>query len=310
MMNFRFSIVVPVYRGNSSLEDIVTISEDIYHDNLVEIIFVFDGGESYSWEKISELASKYKKVKAIKLSRNFGQHNATICGFDFVKSNYVITMDEDLQHHPKSIQQLIETQIKSNSDLVYGIYKERSHNWFRNITSSVLKLILKIGMPKLHQDYTSFRLIKGKIAKETINMCNSYTFLDGYLSWITSNISSVKVMHYQSKEGKSSYSTRKLIKHTLNIFLTFSTLPIRFLTIISFLFFTFSSSYTIYIIISKLLNENYAAGFPTLITFLGFGFGFVLLGMGILGEYIQRINQKTTNRPNFIVTQIIDDSIQ
>ena len=154
MMNFRFSIVVPVYRGNSSLEDIVTISEEIYHDNLVEIIFVFDGGEPYSWEKISELASKYKKVKAIKLSRNFGQHNATICGFDFVKSNYVITMDEDLQHHPKSIQQLIETQINTNSDVVYGIYQERSHNWFRNITSRVLKLILKIGMPKLNQDYT------------------------------------------------------------------------------------------------------------------------------------------------------------
>lgn len=310
MMNFKFSIVVPVYRGNDSLEDIVTISEELYKDNLIEIIFVFDGGESYSWEKIKELSSNYKKVKGIKLSRNFGQHNATICGFEFVKSAYVITMDEDLQHHPKSINKLIEKQINTNSDVIYGIYKERLHNRFRNITSKSLKLILKLGMPKLHQDYTSFRLIKTKIAKQTINMSNSYTFLDGYLSWLTTNISSIKVEHFKSKEGRSAYSTTKLIKHTINIFLTFSTLPIRFLTIISFLFFTFSSCYTIYIIISKLLNENYAAGFPTLITFLGFGFGFVLLGMGILGEYIQRINQKTTNRPNFIVTEIIDDTIQ
>jgi undecaprenyl-phosphate 4-deoxy-4-formamido-L-arabinose transferase len=131
-------------------------------------------------------------------------------------------------------------------------------------------------------------------------------FLDGYLSWLTSNVSSVKVSHQQSHSGESSYSTKKLIKHFVNIFVTFSSLPIKLLTIISFLFLTVSLFHSFYIIAKAIFVKGYyITGFPTIATMLGFGFGAILFGLGVLGEYIQRINLKTTNRPSFNIIEKI-----
>ncbi len=301
-----YSVVIPIYRAVDTLPILVERISKVLGNQLTEIILVFDGGKPTSWKKIKELCSKYDFVKGIELFRNYGQHNATICGFSLVSnSNFVITMDEDLQHLPKDILHLIEKQNAVDADVVYGIFKKRRHSFFRNITSKILKKLLKIGIPELNSDFSSFRLIKTEVAKETIDLKNSYTFLDGYLTWITHNVDSVYVTHEKSQAGESAYSLRKLVEHSINIFVTFSGLPIRMLTYFSFLFFILSFSYAFYIIISKLTNVDYDAGFPTIVSMLGFGFGSVLFGLGIIGEYVQRINLKTTNRPNYIVKKII-----
>lgn len=304
-MTNKFSIVIPCYRSTMSLEDLVCNCFELYEQNIDEIILVFDAGNDNTWTTITNLVNKYEKVIGLKLSRNYGQHNATIAGFSHVKSEFIVTMDEDLQHNPVFIEKLFVKQNENSFDVVYGVYEEKNHNWFRNTTSRILNKLLWIGIPELHQDYSSFRLIKSKVAKNTCEMNNSYTFLDGYLTWLTTNVSSVKVKHYESMSGPSSYTLKKLLEHSVNIFITFSRLPIKLLTYSAFIFFILSISYSIFIVISALIIENYAAGFPTLVAILGFGFGFVLLGMGILGEYIQRINLKTTKRPNYIISEII-----
>lgn len=304
-----FSVVIPVFRAKRTLKDIFNLTDEILGDKLVNFILVFDQGDPESWDYIMELTAHYPKIVGVKLSRNFGQHNATICGFQFAEGDFIITMDEDFQHNPSAIPAMIEEQKNAGADLVYGTYIERKHEPFRNITSRVLNDLLKYGIPELHRDYSSFRLIKTEIAKQTLGMHNSYTFLDGYLSWITTNVSSTKVVHQESQAGGSSYNFRKLIRHFINIFVTFSSLPIRLLTFISFALFFLSTFYALYIIANTLIHDNYAAGFPTIISALGFGFGFILLGMGILGEYIQKINLKTTNRPNFHVSKIFKGNI-
>jgi len=301
-----YSIVIPVFRAVDTLEQVYLLTDEILKDKMVDFILVFDQGSSKSWEVIQFLSNKYPKVVGVKLSRNFGQHNATICGFQYAKGNFIITMDEDLQHHPSGIPALIVEQKKRNADLVYGAYIEKKHEAFRNITSTLMNKMLKYGIPELHRNYTSFRLIRSEIAKQTLNMHNSYTFLDGYLSWLTTDVCSAKVVHFESQSGASSYDFRKLLRHFINIFVTFSLFPIRLLTFISFLLFILSTCYALFIIFNTLIHDNYAAGFPTIISVLGFGFGFILLGMGILGEYIQKINLKTTNRPNFFVSEVIN----
>ncbi|MEZ4722072.1 MAG: hypothetical protein R2813_09385 [Flavobacteriales bacterium] len=113
------------------------------------------------------------------------------------------------------------------------------------------------------------------------------------------------------KSWKASYSLRRLVEHSINIFITFSNLPIRVLSIASFGFIFLSFSYSLYIVISALTVKNYDPGFPTFVAFLGFGFGFVLFGLGVIGEYIARINYKTTRRPNYNISETIpNDSIQ
>ena len=295
----KYSIVVPVFRATTTLVQLAKQLEKF--DFVCEIIFVFDNGNPNSWQTIKTLCDENLKVKGISLSRNFGQHNATICGIENAIGDFVITMDEDFQHNPNDISTLIEKQIKINCDVVYGTYEELNHSLFRNLTSKILKKLLVFGIPELHQDYSSYRLIKKDIAKKMVEMKNSYTFLDGYITWITSEVTSVKISHNHSQSGKSSYTIKKLIEHSINIFVTFSSLPIRLLTHLSFIFFTLSFFYSTYIVISALTIVDYEAGFPTIVSMLGFGFGSLLLGLGIIGEYIQRINLKTTNRPNYSV---------
>lgn len=305
-MKKKVSIIIPLFRA--FVENLESLLVGISQTKIrgFEIILVFDGGRQETLNSARQIAIKNKDVKLVVLSKNFGQHNAIICGIEHATGDWIITMDEDLQHDPGEIPKLLEKQKEGNFDLVYGKYHELSHNWFRNSTSLLLKKLLKIGIPDLHPDFTAYRLIRVEVAKKMVGMNNSYTFLDGYLSWITNSVASTEITHTQSKAGASSYSIKKLIEHSINIFVTFSNLPIRILSFSAFFFILFSFSYSLYIIISSFTNANYQAGFPTFIAFLGFGFGLVLFGLGLVGEYIARINYKTTNRPNYSVKEIIE----
>ena len=157
-------------------------------------------------------------------------------------------MDEDLQHDPNDIELLIDQQVLSQADVVYGEYETLEHSNFRNLTSRIVKKLLNIALPELNKSYSAFRLIKAEVAKETLQMHNSYTFLDGYLTWITSSFSSVIVSHRERYAGESSYNFTKLINHLFNIIFTFSKkLPVKVLTFSSILMIVFSIFYSCFI---------------------------------------------------------------
>jgi glycosyltransferase involved in cell wall biosynthesis len=301
-----YSIVIPIFRADEVLFKLYENIALVIEKKHFEVILVFDSGEIKSMEICEELCSNQENVICLKLSRNFGQHNALLAGIELAKGNWVITLDEDFQHDPVEIPKLIEQQRLTGAKVVYGEYKIRKHNKFRNTTSWLLKKLLSLGIPELYPNYTAYRLIDINTAKSLLKMNNSYTFLDGYLSWVTNSFSHVHINHRESLSKTSAYSTRKLIAHSINIFVTFSSIPIRFLTIISFILFFLSCLYSIWIIVNSLINAHYQSGFPTIMAFLGFGFGFVLLGIGIIGEYIYKISLKSTNRPNYIVEKIIN----
>ena len=303
------SIIVPVYNGEKTIEELVSQLKQALLSKVdsVEIIFIHDCGPDNSWDVISRLVSNNPNlIKAIKLSRNFGQHNAILAGINLASGELIITIDEDLQHSPFDIMLLIEKYRETNSDVIYGKYSDLKHSFFRNITSKLMKKMLQISLPELHPEYSAFRLIKSSVAKEIVKMTNSYTFLDGYLSWITQDIDFVIVSHNQRLEGESSYTLGKLIEHSINIFVTFSNFPIRFLTKSSVIIFISTFFYSLYIIFRVFVYDDMAMGFPSLIILFGFGIGSIMLGVGILGEYIYRINLKTTKRPNYFIKQTIE----
>lgn len=303
----KLSIVIPVYNGEKT---ITKLSKEIVSalgkSSDYEIIFVYDCGPDNSWEVIQELVAKYKGlVKGVKLSRNFGQHNAILAGITLAKGDFIVTMDEDLQHDPKDIRLLLDKQSATDADVIYGKYEELNHSFFRNITSSMMRKMLQIGLPELNQNYSAFRLIRKDIAQKSTQMNNSYTFLDGYLSWITTSIDFVSVKHQERLEGESSYTTKKLIEHSINIFITFSNFPIRLLSRISMLVFFFTFFYSLYVVFRKIIYNDLAMGFSSVIILLGFGISVIMFGIRILGEYLHRINLKITNRPNYNIKEII-----
>ncbi|WP_046745282.1 glycosyltransferase family 2 protein [Kordia zhangzhouensis] len=298
------SIVIPVYNGEKTLEALH--SEIVSYCNEAqlkyEIVFVNDCGPDNSITVLKKLQKSFpEQIKLIELTRNYGQHNAIIAGFSVCEGDLIVTMDEDLQHQPKDIQKLLEKQQEGDYDVVYGVNATLEHSKFRNITSRIMKKVLSYAIENLHKDYSAFRLIKKDIALQLIEMRNSYTFLDGYLSWITNNVSSTTVEHKERFAGESSYTMKKLIEHSINILFTFSNIPIRILSYSSIIIFLVTLVYSIYIVVRKLLYDDLIAGFPTLIIAIGLGMSALLLGLGIVGEYLYRINLKTTKRPNYTI---------
>jgi len=303
-----YSIIIPVFRAEKTLVKLFNQCKEVFekHDKTFELIFVLDNNNENAWLTIKNLKNENPGlVKGIFLSRNFGQHNAIICGIKYSSSSFIITMDEDLQQSPYDISLLINKQKEKNSDVVYGDFIAQKNKFYRSLTSRLLKKLLKIGIPDLNNHYSTFRLLKSDIAKSLLNMNNSYTFLDGFLSWVTDNISFVIVGNNKSEAGKSSYSLVKLVEHSINIFITFSKLPIRLISISSFFLFVVSLLYSVFILLRKIIYNDLITGFASLAVILGFGFGFTLLGISVLGEYLYRINSKTTNRPNFYEKEIL-----
>lgn len=305
-----YSVVVPVFQGQQTLRPLAEQLQDFFDGGgySYELILVHDGGQAAAWEVMQQIRHELgaATVKLIRLSRNFGQHNALLCGFRHAKGRFIVTLDEDLQHVPADIAQLIQRQTEGNFDVVYGCYAVRQHAGWRNLTSGLLRQMLRVGIPELHPDYSAFRLLKTEVARHCLSMRNSYTFLDGYLTWVTGSIASIPVAHQPRLAGRSSYTLGRLVRHSINIFVTFSDLPVRLLSYASLLVFLLTIVYSSYILLRKLLYNDLLPGFASLIVAIGVGVGVLLLGMGILGEYIHRINLKTTRRPDFIEAETLD----
>jgi len=304
----QYSVIIPVYNGELTVKPLFERIRSFFntYEFTYEVVFVYDCGKDNSWNTLMQMKIAYPdNIKLIKLSRNFGQHNALICGFEYASGSFIVTMDEDLQHAPEDIVKMINKQKEADFDVVYGKYEELKHSLFRNLSSKVLKKIIEVGVPEIHHDYSAFRLIKSSIAKSTIEMKNSYTFLDGYLSWITSHVGSCLVTHCERQGGVSAYTLKKLINHTINIFITFSDQPVRFLSKFSIGLLITMFLFAIYIIVRKMLYNDFAMGYPSLILAIGFGVGFIMFALGIIGEYIYRINLKTTKRPNYNIDKIL-----
>lgn len=299
-------MVIPVFRATDALRQLVGLILTDAALDLEKIVLVFDDGDLRAWNTAKELARGHARVSAVRLGRNFGQHNATICGFNFCKGDFIVTMDEDLQHDPADIHVLLAEQRKGDQDVIYGNYRTRKHNWWRNQTSACLKGLLRIGLPGLHPGYTSFRLIRRDVALSVVGMKNPYTFLDGYLAWVTSSVAECPTDHGVGEGGPSSYSMMKLVSHTFRILFNFTNLPIRVLTALTLLTLTGSLAYATYVVITALMNKDYLLGFPTLIAIMGIGFGVLLLGITVMVQYLSRINEKATQRPTWVVRETVN----
>lgn len=298
----HISVVVPVYRAEKCIQELVerliaslqTITNDF------EILLVDDCGGDGSWAAIVQMAAADSRVRGIQLSRNFGQHAATICGFSQAKGKWVATLDDDLEQAPESLPDLYRKALDGH-DLVYGVYPQRSHKAWRNITSATARWLFNKAIPSLNYTYTSFRVIRGDIARELQRFDSPFPFVDGYLSWLTNRYASVEVPHGVRANGTSNYTLKKLITHTVNIFVTFSDLPLRMASWIGLLTFLLGMGWLAIIVLRYLLGGISVSGFASIMAgILLFG-GVQLLVLGIFGEYLGRMNFKSSRKPLFLI---------
>jgi undecaprenyl-phosphate 4-deoxy-4-formamido-L-arabinose transferase len=298
------SVVVPVYRSAAMLRELhrrLSCALQGVRDSF-EIILVEDCGPDEAWRVIEELAAGDDRVRGVRLTRNFGQHAATICGIARTSGRWVITLDDDLEQRPEDIPALL-SKARQGYDLVYGVYGQRTHSVWRNITSTVARKLFRIAIPSLNYEYTSFRIINGTIARNLVQFDSPFPFVDGYLSWLTNSYACVEVAHEQRADGASNYNFSKLLTHTINIFVTFSDLPLRFASWIGIGAFVVGMLWLAGIVLGRLLGGITVSGFASVMAGIILFGGVQLLILGIIGQYLSRMNFKSSRKPLFLVSE-------
>lgn len=304
----KYSVVIPVYNSEMSLNNL--------HERLTKtfekitssynIIMVDDCSRDNSWRVMEKIHSQDKKVKIIRLMRNFGQHNALMCGFNNANSDYVITMDDDLQHPPEEIPKLTD-KINEGYDVVYGQYRNKRHNMFKNFGSRMVNKILK-KITENRFDITSFRIIDKKVIDHIIKFNNYNVIVDVFISNVVSNrnIGVCLVEHGARRYGKTNYSFKDLLFFAMSMIFNYSISPLRLATITGFMISFLSALLGVIILIRFFLHKITVSGWTSLILSIAFFSGLILFVLGIIGEYIGRIFLSISNKPQFIIREIKD----
>lgn len=299
-----FSVVVPVYNGALTLEDLYNRTSAVMAglNKSFEMILVDDASHDGSWDTINHLKAKFPDtVTGIRLLKNTGQHNATLCGIHHSKGNLVITIDEDLQHPPEDIVKLYECHLKNDADLVYGVPVKRQHSFIRNLGSKFVNKFFNV-FAHTSGDGSSFRLITRDVAKNMKNLQQKYLLLDEVLSWYTNNIWTVEVGHNKREKGESGYSTLRLVFLTINYIINYTAIPLRLMTYMGIAGSIVTFLISVYYIYDKIFNAV-ELGFTSLIVAIFFSTSLILFSLGIIGEYISRLYVRDGS-PHYIVKEI------
>jgi len=293
-------VIVPVYNGAATLPPLcLGIRKAMEALSLsFEILLVDDGSTDRSWETIDSLhAGSPCDLKGYRLARNGGQQAATLCGLLRARGEFIITIDDDLQTPPEEIAVLWQAARDTQADVVYGVCPALKHNPVYNLSSRLFRRVFRLisgGYP----DGSSFRLIRAS----TVRMMEitPWVFIDAALSWVTENIVTVKVRHEKRRSGRSGYSPVKIANLALTLVIVYSTLPLRLMIWAGLGTSLVSFSLGLFFLYRK-LTVGAQVGFSALIVTLTLTSGVILLGLGILGEYISRIYAIQTGRRPFTV---------
>ncbi len=296
------SIVIPVYNSQATLEELVSRLKKVLDElcSQYEVILVNDGSRDGSWDEICRLSALFPVVRGINMMRNYGQHNAILCGTRAACYEIVVTMDDDLQHPPEEIHKLLE-KLAEGCDVVYGIPEKLPHAFWRNLFSKLTKRILAwvMGIPTV-RDIGAFRAFRTSLRKAFENFQSPTVILDVLLSWATTRFATVRVEENQRESGVSNYNFGKLVGQAMLILTGFSTGPLRFVSIIGFTFTLFGIGLFIFVIISY-FTAGSIQGFTFLASVISIFSGVQLFALGIFGEYLARIFDRSMERPSYVI---------
>lgn len=299
------SLVIPVYNSERSLkpliEKILAVMPSIAKE--FEILLVNDGSQDGSWQVVQGLMTIDPRIKGTNLMRNYGQHNALLCGIRQARYELIVTLDDDLQHDPSLIPLLLDKLYEGN-EVVYGSPAEERHGIWRDFASVITKATLSTVMnAKSARHVSAFRVFYTYLRDAFANYQGPSVSLDVLLTWGTSKFGYVEIPHHKREIGKSNYTFRKLVVHALNLLTGFSTIPLRLATGIGFLFLFFGVIIFLYVVIRFLVQGGVVPGFTFLASVIVIFSGVQLFTLGIMGEYMARMHFRLMDKPTYTVKQ-------
>ena len=308
-MDNKYSIVMPVFQSE---ETILQTVEELLHvisiNNLIcEILLVNDGSQDNSWDVIKSLALKNKNVKAIDFVKNYGQHNAIMCGFKYATGSYIITMDDDLQNPASEIVKLINKIKGSDFDLVFGQFKQKQHTFFRRLGSKVVSYLNeKIFQKPKSITITNFRIIRIDLIKRVLNHRTAYPYVPGLLLMYASNVCNVMVEHAPREFGKSNYTLRKIISLTSRLLINYSSYPLRLISSIGLFVAIISFLMSVVYLMQGYFYGSQVPGWTTIVVLISFFGGFIIALLALIGEYLARILVQLSGDKMYHVKEVIE----
>jgi glycosyltransferase involved in cell wall biosynthesis len=304
-MTNSISIVVPVYNSASILPLLIqrleTVLEALSWDS--EVILVNDGSRDQSWKVIQDLSSRHSRVRGINLMRNYGQHNALLCGIRSAKREIVVTMDDDLQHPPEELPKML-AKIHEGFEVVYGYPVRQQHGFLRDIASEFTKLALRGSMgAETARRVSAFRAFRTQIRDAFANYHSPFVSIDVVLTWATTRFAAIPVRHDQRAAGASNYTFRKLLTHATNMMTGFSVLPLQMANLLGFLCTAFGGLILLFVVGRFLFYGTTVPGFTFLASIVAIFSGAQLLALGIIGEYLARMHFRMMERPTYTVRE-------
>jgi glycosyltransferase involved in cell wall biosynthesis len=296
------SVVVPVYRSQTILPELVARLAKLGIElGSFELLLVNDGSPDHSWDSILQLVQQYPWVRGINLMRNYGQHNALLCGVRAARREIVVTMDDDLQHPPEEVSKLISA-LTDDFDVVYGTPTQQQHGVFRDLASMVTKWVLEGAMgAQTARKVSAFRAFRTELREAFTTYSGPFVNLDVLLTWGTRKFTAIAIQHQPRHSGESNYTLRQLFVHALNLMTGFSTLPLQIASVMGFVFTFFGLAALGVVLVRYFTHGSSVPGFPFLASIIAIFSGAQLFALGIMGEYLARMHFRMMERPPYAV---------
>jgi glycosyltransferase involved in cell wall biosynthesis len=306
------SVVIPVYQGHDTLPAVVqelAPLTKLQHSpggiafRIEEVLLVWDRGPDSSDEVLRELQLQHDFVRVVWLSRNYGQHAATLAGMTSSNGTWIVTMDEDGQHDPRSIGNLLDAAYTRRAELVYAAPTNRPpHPFLRNMASRISKwLFVNVLASSDFEEFNSFRLVLGEVGRSTAAYTGPGVYLDVALSWVVARVTTCPVNMRSEGRPAGNYTTRKLLSHFGRLVVSSGTRPLAFVSIIGLIVFLVGIVWSIWILWQAASGTSTPAGWTS--TFVGLLLigGFTLFAFGIIAQYIRVTSDAALGRPLYVV---------
>lgn len=296
-------MVIPVYRSELIVPELVRRLDSVLAKITpnYELVLVNDSSPDGSWDVICRLSEQHPWIRPINLMRNYGQHNALLCGIRAVRYGLIVTMDDDLQHPPEEITKLLAA-LARGQDVVYGTPEHEEHGLARDLASVITKLTLQNVMgAEIARQVSAFRIFRAEVIKAFARYEGSFVSIDVLLTWGTNRFSAIRVRHEPRQQGRSGYTVGKLITHALDMMTGFSMLPLQMASLVGFTFTLVGLCLFVYVLFRYFTLGDPVPGFPFLASMIAVLSGAQLFALGIIGEYLARMHFRSMHKPPYVV---------
>lgn len=309
-MKPALTIVVPLYNSEKTIERLLRELTALPVDGGCELVLVNDGSRDNTAAECERLMKQYSRsIKLVKLSRNYGEHNAVMAGLHHATGEYVITLDDDLQNPPREALKLLNQARTTNCDVVYSYYETKQHDGWRNLGSWLTNTVADVLLDKPKGLYlSSFRCMSAFVVAEICRYDGPFAYVDGLILQVTQNIGRVLVAHAPRETGRSGYTLSKLVKLWLNMFVNFSAMPLHLATLLGF-----AVAAGGFVLTFAVAAEHFIYGTPlgwgSLMAALMVFSGTQLLVLGMVGEYLGRLYITVNKKPQFVVREVVENGV-